>query len=60
MCRFNVPGPIYNILYDSSYDYLKFVVWSTYNSDLQRAKIYLRNIAANLLTLSQTVLRFCK
>ena len=37
-------GPIYKISYDLSYDYLEFIVRSTYDSDLQRAKISARNI----------------
>jgi len=37
-------GPIYKISYDLSHDYLKFIVRSTYNNDLQRAKISLGNI----------------
>ena len=39
-------GPIYKISYDLSQDYLKFVVRSTYDSDLKRAKISLRNIVS--------------
>jgi len=35
-----------NISYDLSYDYRKFVVRSTYDSDLRRAKISLRNIVS--------------
>ena len=39
-------GPIYNISYDLSHDYLNFIVRSTYESDLQRAAdISLGNIA---------------
>jgi len=38
-------GPIYKIVsYDLSYDYRKFIVRSTYDSDLKRAEIFLRNI----------------
>ena len=37
-------GPIYKISYDLSYDYFKFIVRSTYDSDLKRAEISLRNI----------------
>ena len=37
-------GPIYKISYDLSYDYVKFIVISTYDSDFQRAKISFRNI----------------
>ena len=37
---------IYKISYDLSYDYLKFVVRSTLDSDLQHAKISLRNIVS--------------
>ena len=37
-------GPIYKISYDLSYDYRKFIVRSTYDSDLKRAEISLRNI----------------
>jgi len=33
--------PIYKISYDLSYDYLEFIVRSTCDSDLQRAKISL-------------------
>jgi len=36
--------PIYNISYDLSHDYLNLIVISTYDSDLQRAKISLGNI----------------
>jgi len=39
-------GPIYKISYDLSQDYRKFIVRSTYDSDLQRAEISLRNIAS--------------
>jgi len=39
-------GLIYKISYNLSYDYLKFIVRSTYDSDLQRAKIYLGNIVS--------------
>jgi len=35
-------GPIYKI----PYDYLKIIVRSTYDSDLKRAKISLRNIVS--------------
>ena len=38
--------PIYKISYDLSYDYRKFVVRSTYDSDLQRAKISHTNIVS--------------
>jgi len=38
-------GPIYQISYDLSYDYLKFIVRSTYDSDLKRAEISLRGIS---------------
>ena len=37
-------GPIYKISYDLSYDYLKFIVRSSYDSDLRRAKVSLRNV----------------
>ena len=37
-------GPIYKISYDLSQDYLEFIVRSFYDSDLQGAKISLRNI----------------
>ena len=52
-------GQIYKISHDLSYDCVKFVVRSTYGSDLQhqRAEIFLRNI---IRTLSATILRFCK
>ena len=36
--------PIYKISYDLSYDYRKFIVRSTYDSDLKRAEISPRNI----------------
>jgi len=36
--------PIYKISYDLSHDYLNLIVRSTYDSDLQRAKISLGNI----------------
>jgi len=36
-------GPIYRISYDLSYDYCKFIVRSTYDSDLKRAEISLRS-----------------
>ena len=39
-------GPIYKISYDLSYDYRKFIVRSTYDGDLKRAEISLRNIAS--------------
>ena len=39
-------GPIYKISYDLSYDYRKFIVRSTYGSDLKRAEISLRNIVS--------------
>jgi len=39
-------GPIYKISYDLSYDYSKFIVRSTYDSDLKRAEISLRNIVS--------------
>ena len=51
---------IYKISYDLSYDYLKFVVRSTYDCDSQRAKISLqdfisqfRNITSDDLTILQ-------
>jgi len=37
-------GPIYKIYYDLSYDYRKFIVRSTYDSDLKRVEISLGNI----------------
>jgi len=37
-------GPIYKIFYDLSYDYRKFIVRSTYDSDLKRVEISLGNI----------------
>jgi len=43
---FDVWGPIYKISYDLSYDYRKFIVRSTYDSDLKRAEISLRNIVS--------------
>ena len=39
-------GPIYKISYDLSYDYRKFIVRLTYDSDLKRAEISLRNIVS--------------
>jgi len=39
-------GPIYKMSYDLSYDYRKFIVRSTYDSDLKRAEIFLRNIVS--------------
>ena len=36
--------PIYKIFYDLSWDYRKFIVRSTYDSDWKNAKIYFRNI----------------
>jgi len=37
-------GPIYRISYDLAYDHRKFIVRSTYYSDLKRVEISLRNI----------------
>ena len=42
-------GRIYNISYDFSQDYLKFIVRSTYDSDLQHTKIS-RGIIVSQLT----------
>ena len=39
-------GQIYKISYDSSSDYLQFIVRSTHDSDLKRTKISLRNIVS--------------
>jgi len=39
-------GPIYKISYDLSYDYRKFIVRLTCDSDLKRAEISLRNIVS--------------
>jgi len=39
-------GPIYTISYDLSYDYREFIVRSTYDSDLKRAEISVRNIVS--------------
>jgi len=39
-------GLIYKISYDSSYDYRKFIVRSTYDSDLKRAEMSLTNIVS--------------
>jgi len=39
-------GTIYKISYDLSYDYRKFIVRSTYDSDLKCAEISLRNIVS--------------
>jgi len=39
-------GPIYKISYDLSYDCRKFIVRSTYGSDLKRVEISLRNIVS--------------
>jgi len=38
--------PIYKMSYDLSYDYRKFIVTSTYDSDLKCAEISLRNIVS--------------
>jgi len=40
------PARIYKISYDLSSDCRKFIVGSTYDSDLQRAKLFPRNIAS--------------
>jgi len=37
-------GPIDKISYDFSYDYLKFIVRLSYDSDLKHAMISFRNI----------------
>ena len=53
-------GPIYETYYGLSYDYPKFIVRSTCDSDLQRAKISLRNIVsliANTVSDDPTILR---
>ena len=42
----SLAGLIYKISYDLSYDYRKFIVRSTYDSDLKRAEISLRNIVS--------------
>jgi len=42
----SIRGPIYKISYDLAYDYRKFIVRSTYDSDLKRAEISLRNIVS--------------
>jgi len=39
-------GPDFKISYDLSEDYLKFIVGSTYNSELEHAKLFPRNIAS--------------
>jgi len=39
-------GPIYQIFYDLSYNYRTCIVRSTYDSDLKRAEISLRNIVS--------------
>ena len=39
-------GPIFKISYDLAYDYRKFIVRSTYDSDLKRAEISLGNIVS--------------
>jgi len=44
--NFVIRGPIYKISYDLSYDYRKFIVKSTYDSDLKHAEISLRNIVS--------------
>jgi len=49
-------GPIYEISYNLLSDYLLFVVRSTYDSDLQRSKISLRNIV-NQFTNDLTILQ---
>ena len=42
-----IRGPIYKIFYDLSYDYRKFIVRPTQDSDLKRAEISLRNIVSS-------------
>jgi len=42
LCR----GLIYKIYYDSSYDYRKLIVRSTYDIDLKRAEMSLTNIVS--------------
>jgi len=42
--QMNGLGTIYKISYDLSQDYRKFIVRSTYDNDLQRAKSSLGNI----------------
>ena len=39
-------GPIYKISYDLSYNYRKFIVRSTYDTDLWCAKISFTNIVS--------------
>jgi len=39
-------GPIYKIAYDLAYDCRKYIARSTYDSDLKRAEISLRNIVS--------------
>ena len=50
-------GPVYKLSYDLSQDYRKFIIWSvTYNV----LRFLLGMSSANLRTLSQTILQFCK
>jgi len=53
-------GTVNKISYDLSYNCVKFIERSTYDSDLQRAKISLGNIVSKYTTLAPTILRFCK
>ena len=50
-----IGGPIYKTSYDLSQGYFKFIVRSTYDSDLQRASISLRNIVSYLRKLGGSV-----
>jgi len=48
-CTYQISSPwgrIYKISYNLSYDYRKSIVRSTYDSDLKRAEISLRNIVS--------------
>jgi len=51
-------GPIYKMSHDLSYDYRKFVVRSTYDSDLKRAEISLRNRAYRKLIYEHYLRRY--
>jgi len=44
LSRVHAPGP--DLLNISIYDYRKFIIRSTYDSDLKLAEIYLRNIVS--------------
>jgi len=44
--RLEIWDPIYKISYDLSLDYRKFIIRSTYDCDLKRAEISVRNIVS--------------